>query len=171
MQDKTPIGHIHAVPVYGRLPQRFVGLLPKIEAITSPNEWSGLSYIVCCDEDIDTTVHQNIAGGMYLRHAELNVKYSDGTEEYFYIGEGRPVIYIEGGLHRSDYWFAFDFIHELGHHNDPDLPIEAPTVEAELFAHTFALNRVIKDDFQFEDETPPMYYKEANAIWDRENKQ
>lgn len=166
MLDKTPIGHIHNVPVYGRLPQRFANTLTKIEAVTSPNEWDEVAYIVSSDEYVELTPdNRNVAGGRYLQTDWLRVKYDDGSKEVFETEMPQRLIYIEAGFFRSEYWFAFTLLHEIGHHNDPAKPTQSSR-EAEIFAHTYALDRVQNADFHFEDETPPTYYDEAKAIWE-----
>jgi hypothetical protein len=173
MNEKTPIGYIHNVPIYGRLPERFINTLTKIEAVTTKDDWNGLTYLATCDMELELSPdNPNIAGGSYLYNDlpfEVDVTYEDGTVETFAVpGESSPVIFLESGLFKSEYWFACTLFHELGHHNDPLKRIE-PSKEVEIFAHKFALDRLNIVQFDYLDETPPTYYHEAKADWDIEN--
>lgn len=165
MLGKMPRGFIHNVPVYGRLPHRFQETLTKIEAHTLSTDWHGLAYIVSCDEDMELSPETpEITGGNYWYNQTeepFTIKYADGSKEEFVIpADNKPIIYIESGLFKSEYWFAFTLIHELGHHNDPSKAIQY-SKEVEIFAHTFALSKINSDNFDFLEETHPLHYNEA----------
>jgi hypothetical protein len=171
--EKNPIGFIHDVPVYGRLPQRFQNNLIRIESITTAADWKGIKFICSSDKELELSPNNpNINGGNYLYNDEpfgWPVTYEDGTEEIF-IGPGErvPIIFLNSGLFKSEYWHVFTLLHELGHHNDPSKPTISSKI-VEKFAHHFALDRVNKGNFTFINEQPPMFYDEAKREWKASN--
>lgn len=175
MNEKTQLAYIHNVAVYGSLPRRFVNTLKKIETATTPADWNGLAYIASCDMEVELSPENpSILGGSYLHNDlpfEVDVTNEDKKVETFVVpGENNPVIIMESGLFKSEYWFAFTLFHELGHHNDPYKRTQ-PSKDVEIFAHKFALDRVNKMKIDYSAEKPPMYYHEAKVQWDIENHQ
>lgn len=152
--------NIHHVPICGRLAPGLQGTLSKIETVTTPCDWKGIDAVFVSDEEIEMT--KDTTGGHYLiaEGGDFTVRYNDGVKETFDIPPMRPIIIVESGMFKDEYWFTFTLLHELGHHNDPFRPTES-TKECEIYANQFALSRMRNADFDKQTEMSPMYYKEA----------
>ncbi|NRS15839.1 hypothetical protein HP398_05250 [Brevibacillus sp. HB1.4B] len=162
--------NIHSIPIQGRLAERFKkGVIQKVEMVAPISEWNGIYSIYSCDEELSLSEENpNIAGGSYVtddKGGTFTFTHNDGSKETFQLYPNTPVILMESGLLKSEYWFAFTLLHELGHHNDPNRPMK-PTYNGEIFAHLFAFDRLCghQDKFHRLDETPPYLYYEALQI-------
>jgi hypothetical protein len=133
---------IHNIPIYGKIPNRFINTIIKLELNTPKYIWNDLKGIYISDypNECKGQAGLYVANECEYGFIDFDIFYSDGTKEELHLeNDDMPCIFIEGGKFVDEYNFAFNIMHEVGHHNK---------IKEEKFCHKFASYYVNNNIFQ-----------------------